>query len=141
MCDYSLNAIATRPAVVGETLISTEFRGTQTRGFAGASTSEIAVCIRPGTELVFQDRVVSRGVFLIKRTESRLARFRQINLDKPFQHHDALEFADGSVILLTDLAVGQKARVLQLPVVSSAGTKEEIVHPEIESGRSRETAT
>ena len=34
MCDYSLHALATRPAKVGETLISTTFRGTSTRGFA-----------------------------------------------------------------------------------------------------------
>ena len=141
MCDYSLNAIATRPAVVGETLISTRFRGTETRGFASENTPEIAVCVRPGTELAFQDSVVSRGVFFSKRIESRLARFRQIDLGRPFQHHDALEFADGIVVLLTDLAVGQKATVLQLPVVSSAVTKEEVVHPESEPGRSRVAAT
>jgi len=46
----------------------------------------------------------------------RLARFRQIDLDKPNQHHDALEFANGRIVLVTDLAVGQTATVLQLPV-------------------------
>ena len=30
-------------------------------------------------------------------------------------HHDALEFPDGQVMLLTTVAVGQKATVLQLP--------------------------
>jgi hypothetical protein len=34
MCDYSLHAVATRPARVGETLVTTVFRGTSTRGFA-----------------------------------------------------------------------------------------------------------
>ena len=30
-------------------------------------------------------------------------------------HHDALEFANGEIILLTRLAEGQRATVLQLP--------------------------
>src|SRR5258707_1280307 len=37
MCDYSLHAVATRPAQVGETVVTTTFRGTSTRGFASAS--------------------------------------------------------------------------------------------------------
>ncbi|MBV9978619.1 MAG: hypothetical protein JO365_01240, partial [Bradyrhizobium sp.] len=36
--------------------------------------------------------------------------------DKPAQHHDALEFANGTIVLVTDLAIGQRATVLQLPV-------------------------
>jgi hypothetical protein len=31
-------------------------------------------------------------------------------------HHDALEFPDGTIVLLTLLEVGQQATVLQLPV-------------------------
>jgi hypothetical protein len=30
-------------------------------------------------------------------------------------HHDALEFPDGTFVLLTDLGEGQQATVLQLP--------------------------
>jgi hypothetical protein len=30
-------------------------------------------------------------------------------------HHDALEFPDGTCVLLTDLLEGQEATVLQLP--------------------------
>jgi hypothetical protein len=48
--------------------------------------------------------------------KDRLARFRQINLDQPTQHHDALEFANGRIVLVTDLVVGLRATVLQLPV-------------------------
>jgi hypothetical protein len=47
MCDYSLHAVATRPARVGETLVTTVFRGTSTRGFASESEPEVAVCLRP----------------------------------------------------------------------------------------------
>jgi hypothetical protein len=41
--------------------------------------------------------------------------FRQVNKDIPRVHHDALEFADGTCVLLTDLLDGQEATVLQLP--------------------------
>jgi hypothetical protein len=50
-----------------------------------------------------------------KSIGDRLARFRQINLNEPTQHHDALEFSNGAVILVTDLTPGQRATVLQLP--------------------------
>jgi hypothetical protein len=50
-----------------------------------------------------------------KNIGDRLARFRQINLNRPAHHHDALEFSNGAVVLLTDLVIGQRATVLQLP--------------------------
>ena len=40
--------------------------------------------------------------------------FRQIEKDNPRTHHDALEFPDGRMVLLTDLLGGQEATVLQL---------------------------
>jgi hypothetical protein len=46
---------------------------------------------------------------------ARVARFRQINTDQPHAHHDALEFPNGQIVLLTRLIPGQKAVVLQLP--------------------------
>ena len=48
--------------------------------------------------------------------------FRQINQHRPMAHHDALEFPDGKVVLLTFLAKGQHATVLQLPA-AAVGTK------------------
>ena len=41
--------------------------------------------------------------------------FRQINKEKIAAHHDALEFPDGQIVLLTFLSEGQQATVLQLP--------------------------
>jgi hypothetical protein len=41
--------------------------------------------------------------------------FRQVDKDKIAAHHDALEFPDGRIILLTALCEGQTATVLQLP--------------------------
>jgi hypothetical protein len=45
----------------------------------------------------------------------KVARFRQVDLDRPNTHHDALEFPDGQVVLVTTLREGQTATVLQLP--------------------------
>jgi hypothetical protein len=50
-----------------------------------------------------------------KSVGARLARFRQIDLNKPSQHHDALEFSNGTLVLVTALNAGQRATVLQLP--------------------------
>ena len=49
------------------------------------------------------------------RLEKKVAQFRQINVGKPSVHHDALEFPDGEIVLLTRLCEGQHATVLQLP--------------------------
>ena len=46
-----------------------------------------------------------------------MARFRQINMDQPNTHHDALELPSGQIVLLTRLCEGQRATVLQLPAV------------------------
>jgi hypothetical protein len=43
------------------------------------------------------------------------AQFQQINKDRAVAHHDALEFPDGQIVLLTCLSEGQQATVLQLP--------------------------
>jgi hypothetical protein len=77
--------------------------------------------VPPGAEIAFEKEVeVDRALGLLptRKLGATVARFRQINLDRPHAHHDALEFPDGTVILLTNLAVGQKATVLQLPAPS-----------------------
>jgi hypothetical protein len=114
MCDYSLHAFATRPAEVAETLVSTNFC-TGTHGFASLDDPKVAVCLRPGTELAFENDVQTDGMMFRKNIGVRLARFRQIDLDKRYQHHDALEFSNGTIVLVTNLAAGQRATVLQLP--------------------------
>jgi hypothetical protein len=120
MCDYSLHAVATRPARVGEKLVSMRFLHTTTRGFADEKDPQVAVCLRPGTEIAFDKDVRSDGFLFRRKVGARLARFRQIDTDKVYQHHDALEFSNGKIVLLTDLVAGQTATVLQLPVSASA---------------------
>jgi hypothetical protein len=117
MCDYSLHAVATRPAQVGETLITTTFRGTSTRGFASEKEPEVAVCMLPGTELAFAENVKYDNRWIwTKAINFRVGKFGQIDPDVPHRHHDAIEFPDGSNVLVTQLCEGQRATVLQLPV-------------------------
>jgi hypothetical protein len=45
----------------------------------------------------------------------KTAIFRQINKQRVAIHHDALEFPDGQIVLLTWLRENQEAMVLQMP--------------------------
>ena len=118
MCDYSLHHVKSRPAKVGDKLTTHNFN-TGTRGFAAPEDTSTAVCVLPGTELAFAKpvRCSLRGLFAWKVTtiDHTTAIFRQVNRDNPYTHHDALEFPDGQIVLLTALAEGQQATVLQLP--------------------------
>jgi hypothetical protein len=125
MCDYSLHDVATRPAKVGDRLVSTQFANSITRGFAAVGEPNVAVCLLPGTEVAFEKDIEFEGglgFFLnwkrSKRTGETVARFRQVHKDKLHLHHDALEFPNGEFVLLTRLCEGQFANVLQLPAVS-----------------------
>ncbi len=119
MCDYSLHAVASRPARVGETLITTTFRGTSTRGFASESEPDVAVCMLPGTELAFAQNVRYDNRWIWTREANfRVGKFGEIDRHVRDRHHDAIEFPDGSHVLVTLLCEGQRATVLQLPVVA-----------------------
>ena len=118
MCDYSLHLIASRPAKVADRLVSTDFVKSITRGFTEIGHPDVAVCLLPGTELAFDDEVQFDRAFSMfgkARVEHRVARFRQVNMDDPHVHHDALEFPGGQIVMVTRLVPGQTATVLQLP--------------------------
>ena len=120
MCDYSLHSVRTRPAKVGETLVTHNF-GTGTRGFAAPEDCSVAVCILPGTELAFDKPVKYQTILMLRaNTGHTVAIFRQINKGVSHIHHDALEFPDGKIVLLTRLCEGQKATVLTLPTQRKA---------------------
>ncbi len=118
MCDYSLHSIKSRPAEIGDKLTTRDF-GTGTRGFAASENPSVAVCVLPGTELAFAHEVERLPTRLWpwhdSAIEHKTAIFRQINKEKVVAHHDALEFPDGQIVLLTSLSEGQQATVLQLP--------------------------
>jgi hypothetical protein len=123
MCDYSLHAVASRPARAGEKLASTTFKNSITRGFAALGEPEVAVCLLPGTELAFETNVKYDNFLgiLPKRTvKERTARFRKVNEEDHYTHHDALEFPSGKIVLLTQLCADQMATVLQLPAPRTA---------------------
>jgi hypothetical protein len=126
MCDYSLENVMTRPAQVGDKLVTTSFSSSITRGFGALDDPKVAVCLRAGTEIAFEREIEYDGLLPFLRNRkagAKLARFRQISNEIP-SHRDALEFPDGKVVLLTKLARGQHAKVLQLP--ASAPTVEEL---------------
>jgi hypothetical protein len=129
MCDYSLHNVASRPARVGDKLVSTSFLTSCTRGFAAVSEPNVAVCLLPGTELAFEENVKCESAygFGYKRLAHKVARFRQINKEQRNVHHDALELPDGQIVLVTKLPGGQHATVLQLPA-----SPREVMAPEAE---------
>jgi hypothetical protein len=135
MCDYSLHNVKSRPAKVGDKLTTHNFN-TGTRGFAAPEDVRTAVCVLPGTELAFakevrcgQSRLFGWKANTVNHTT---AIFRQINKDNPRTHHDALEFPDGQMVLLTDVFEGQEATVLQLPAqpttAAEAEAQERVAH-------------
>lgn len=118
MCDYSLHFIASRPAKVGDKLVTTDFPKSITRGFSAVGEPDVAVCLLPGTEVAFEDDVRYQHAFSLfgrARVDHKVARFRQINMHDPHVHHDALEFPGGAMVMVTRLTPGQRATVLQLP--------------------------
>ena len=83
MCDYSLDLIASRPAKVGDKLITTKFHNSMTRGLAAVGEPNVAVCLLPGTEVAFE-KEVKYELFLFPsirhgRLGKTVAQFRQIN--------------------------------------------------------------
>jgi hypothetical protein len=114
MCDYSLHNVKSRPAKVGDKLTTRDF-GTGTRGFSASEDPSVVVCVRPGTELSFAEEVALSATGLLrwwrKVINHKTAIFRQVNKERVVGHHDALEFPDGQIVLLTFLDEGQQATV------------------------------
>jgi hypothetical protein len=125
MCDYSLHLVRHRLAQIEDKLVTTKFNKSITRGFAAVGEPTVAVCLRPGTEVAFDKDVECLpflGLLPNRKLGEKVAMFRQIDLDKPDVHHDALEFPSGQVVLLNRLCEGQHATVLQLPASHPAAT-------------------
>jgi hypothetical protein len=127
MCEYSLHNVASRPAAVGDKLVTSKFSHSITVGFTAVGEPNVAVCLLPGTEIAFEEEVERRHPFALLfptlqfgKLGGQVARFRRVNPNYPYAHHDALEFPDGRVVLLTKLCPGQRATVLQLPASPNA---------------------
>jgi hypothetical protein len=117
MCDYSLHLLTSRPAKVGDKLVTTKFVNSITRGFATVEEPTVAVCLLPGTEVAFEKDIIEYRLTLLpnRKIREKVARFRQVDIDNPNTHHDALEFPNGQIVLLNRLCEGQHVTVLQLP--------------------------
>ncbi len=117
MCDYSLHLLTSRPAKVGDKLVTTKFVNSITRGFATVEEPTVAVCLLPGTEVAFEKDIIEYRLTLHpnRKIREKVARFRQVDIDNPNTHHDALEFPNGQIVLLNRLCEGQHVTVLQLP--------------------------
>ena len=127
ICDYSLQAFASRPAQVGEKLITHNF-GKGTSGFAALAdvdtkgrNCDTAICLLPGTELSFDEPITSCWDNTPRGT---VAVFGQTNKDQKHVHHDQLEFPDGKSLMLTSLRAGLRCTVLQLPAVPQTPQEE-----------------
>jgi len=132
MCDYSLHHVASRPAKVGEKLVTTQFNGSVTRRVTAVAEPNVAVCLLPGTEVAFDKEIKVERWFSIfsgwthgKTIGGKVARFCQVNADRSNVHHDALELPSGEPVLVTRLCQGQHATVLQLPASPRSGNKTE----------------
>ena len=123
MCDYSLHSVRTRPAKVGDKLFTRRFPSA-TGGFCAPENIHVAVCVLPGTELSFAYEVKRSRLWPWTKNiiHHKTAVFRQVNLANPNAHHDALEFPNGDIVLLTYLMEGQEATVLQLPATGERST-------------------
>src|SRR5262245_27195937 len=121
MCDYSMQHVASRPAKVGDALITTRFAEGLTGGFSTVGEPRVAVCLMPGSEVAFEheiERYAAIPLFRPRRLGAKVARFRRVHEDLPTMHHDALELPGGKVVLVTQLRPGQRAKVLQLPATA-----------------------
>ena len=127
MCDYSLYKVRSRPAKVGDELVTGVFYGTNTHGFSAIGDPNTAVCLKPGTEIAFDQEVSTLDGMKL----GRVAIFRQVDKHIPNTFHDALEFVVGSRVMIVKLGVfapGWRASVLQLPLAPA--TPEEAAEQE-----------
>ncbi len=131
MCDFSIDAAKSRPAKQGDELKTHDFGSS--RGFCGAKDPRAhyeatAVCLLPGTEVAFRGEVLVRSTdrftvivngalraFGLAPKGARTATFIKVDKNIVPIHHDALQFSDGTIVLLNDLVPNQKATVLSLP--------------------------
>lgn len=132
MCDYSLQQVASRPASVGDKLVTSRFTGAFSQGFASASETKdevgnctTAICVVPGTEIGFDDDITTRAMYGMeeKSWPYTVGIFRQINAHNPYMHHDALELPNGEHVLVNELKLGLGATVLQLPAAPKNETE------------------
>lgn len=127
MCDYSIHVVQKRDAMVGETLVRSEYF----HGFASPNDQRTAVCLRPGMQLAFEKPVTMPESALIKRRDGTVTYnhsgnscfadrvvMRQFNTGA---YRDFLEFPDGKFALIACVPFGTRCVVLAPAEVTAAG--------------------
>ena len=115
MCDFSLQNGKSRPATVGDKLTTRDFFA-GARGFAAPEDANTAVCVLPGKGTCICETVSCRPRDLLGwkvRTVNHTTAIFSKSISTThtlITHHNALEFPDGQVALLTDRSKGRKRR-------------------------------
>jgi hypothetical protein len=116
MCDYSLEEYLSRDARIADHLVTRRFKKYDSIGLVDPQLSNVAVCLRPGTELLlsgipqlFQEQF---GVGTVAQ-----ATFEQRELPpKRVSHRDGVRFRDSNkFVLLQDMDEKVGVTVLTIP--------------------------
>jgi hypothetical protein len=101
-------------AKIGDKLVTTR---SSTCGFAAVGKPDGAISLLPGTELAFEKDIKYYRRFSLLRfsRDYRSAKFQRFNIGKSRDEHDALEFPDGRIVMVSELVAGQTATVVQVP--------------------------
>ena len=114
------NLAVSRAAKVGDRLMTTDPAKPGASGFAALGKPDIAVRLVPDTELAFEKYIQYYRRFSLLRFSRghRTAKFRQFNVGNPHRECAALEFPDGRLVMISELAPGQTATVVQVPLAA-----------------------
>lgn len=106
MCDYSLTALRTRPAQVGEEYVTHRFPG-GTIGFASPGDCTTAVCMQADTRLRL------RGIPEDLRSKYRIGPDEEVIFVRLTRgpYHDGIRFGNGVEVLLQELSPGIGATI------------------------------
>jgi hypothetical protein len=116
MCDYSMHAIKNRKAVVGDKVKTSDFMRTSSPGLESLTEPGVAICLIPGTGVEFDEPVQHRDIGLNFNTPIpfKIGRYvRKAGHETEFK--DAVQFPDGSMVLMAYLVTNQTGTVTYVP--------------------------
>jgi hypothetical protein len=119
LCDYSLEAYASRPAEAGEDLKLGYF-ASGSKGFVAASDDKVecAVCLSEGTII----RLTTLDLAGNDAATDDVTFFHKEGIGA-YRHKDSVRYADGREELLQNLATGSRATII---MIAKPGAKEDV---------------
>lgn len=108
------NPGAMPPAKKGDKLVTSRSSACD---FAAVGTPDAVLLLAPGTELEFDKDIKYYRRFSLLRLSRgyKTAKFRQFFTGKSGDEHDAIEFPNGRIVMVSELVAGQTATVAQVP--------------------------